>query len=54
MQRLRRVAADAGRSITRHSFINPDDAAAILAEFDRLQDALARAVNPPGDPDPGP
>jgi hypothetical protein len=37
MTRLREVAADAGKHVTRHAFIKPDEAAVILAEIERLQ-----------------
>ena len=37
MVRLRNVAADAGKPITRHAFLSPDEAAEILAEIERLQ-----------------
>lgn len=37
MRRLRNVASDAGKHLTRHAFIKPDEAAEILTEIERLQ-----------------
>jgi hypothetical protein len=41
MTRLWQLASDAGKPITRHSFINPDEAAEILAEIQRLETIIS-------------
>jgi hypothetical protein len=37
MSRLKEVANDAGKIITRHAFLRPDEAGVILREIQRLQ-----------------
>lgn len=52
--RLRQVATDAGKPTTRQTLINPDEAAAVLVEFERLQGELAQTDRSPDEADENP
>lgn len=53
LARLRQVASDAGKPVTRHTLINPDEAAVVLAEVERLRAEIARLRGPgPAEADP--